>query len=44
MWLLLIKCSMHDTNYIVKLMQTTFYQQHLHYYFNLIIFNEILII
>ena len=33
-----------DTNYIVKIIQTTFYQQQSHKYFNLIIFNEILII
>jgi len=31
-------------NYIVKIIQTTFYQQQPHKYFNLIIFNEILII
>ena len=32
-----------DTNYIVKIIQTTLYQQS-HNYFNLIIFNEILLI
>ena len=33
-----------DTNCILKIIQTKFYQQHLHKYLNLIIFNEILII
>ena len=33
-----------DANYILKIIQTTFYQQQPHKYFNLIIFNEILII
>ena len=31
-----------DTHYIVKTIQTTFYQQEPHTYFNLIKFNEIL--
>ena len=35
---------MSDTNYILKIIQTTFYQQKPHKYFNLIIFSENLIV